>query len=150
MIDRHIFDARKAICERCSFWKNQCLKGHRMNSPVGCPVNKFAGVNGAGIMPDSPVKIASAAPCTHCDEKGVIRSIGWTEALGQFQQAVDEWNAAGRPLVSQKQHAARISVCKKCPGKHYQHFQCKLCKCVVFLKAKLPTETCPANYWPRS
>jgi hypothetical protein len=149
MIDRDIFYARKSICERCPLWKNQCLKGHMLNSPVGCPEGKFPAVDGAGKMVDKPVA-APVAGCKDCQASGDVRPLTWTQALGEFQAAMKGWLAAGRPVVTDAAHNARVSACKKCPGGHYRHHQCKLCKCVVFIKAKLPTETCPANYWPRS
>jgi hypothetical protein len=100
-------------------------------------------------MADKPVPAAPTG-CANCEKTNDLRPLTWTQALEEFHAALRGWLAAGRPVVSDQQHNARLGVCKKCPGGHYRHHQCKLCKCVVFIKAKLPTETCPANYWPRS
>ena len=150
MIDRHTFYVRKAICERCAFWKNKCLKGHTLQSPVGCPVNNFPPVQGAGVLPDAPVPVTQPVPCGTCVPDGTLKPVRWPEAMAQFQEAMARWQAAGRPTVDSAAHNRRLEVCKRCPGGHYHWFQCKLCKSLVFIKAKLPTETCPAGYWPRS
>lgn len=72
----------------------------------------------------------------------------WPEALEQFGWAMAKWKSSGKPLVDDEAHSKRVEICKHCPGGHYRVFQCKLCKCVVFVKAKMATETCPAGYWP--
>lgn len=44
MLPRQIFDDRMEQCKQCPEWNavyNVCLRGHRLQSPTGCPLRKF-------------------------------------------------------------------------------------------------------------
>lgn len=63
--------------------------------------------------------------------------------------------ALGIGTVSAERHAARLAVCRACPGGHYQGGVCgqlvrrtgSTCGCLVDKKAWLASEQCPNGYW---
>jgi len=55
---------------------------------------------------------------------------------------------ANRPyLVSEEDRKNRLAACKAC--EHYlpETKQCGVCTCLVSLKSRLATETCPHEHW---
>lgn len=154
MIAKSVFDQRLAICKACRSWSNICLKGHALQSPTGCPDAKFPPVDGAAVAQSAPVIAQDTVSMFHtcCTEEAnsELKPLSYAEAAKRFAQAMSIWQRGGFKLVTDDLHNRRLAVCKACPGGHYRWFQCKLCKCVVALKAKLPDESCPASYWPSS
>ena len=96
----------------------------------------------AAYHPDKPVVAENPPKCTAC---GQIKPMTWPEALSHLQEALKRWLAEGRALASPEVEQARLNTCKQCP--HYRWFQCRLCKCVVAVKVKLPMEECPVRKW---
>ena len=41
----------------------------------------------------------------------------------------------------------RMSICKDCDEYFVATSQCKICKCITHLKARVSTESCPKNKW---
>lgn len=150
MIPRDIFnDRRDNYCAQCSWWRGVCKKGHKLSSPMGCPLKKFPPVNNADYMADRPVAPSAMAlgGCRGCaDPPPVPLKLNFTQVLEHFARAMVEWAREGLPLLSAKAHGRRYAVCRKCP--HYAKYQCALCRCVVYVKAKVATEDCPAGKWP--
>lgn len=152
MIPKNVFyDRRDNHCLKCEFWKGACLKGHALSSPQGCPLKKFEPINGAAYAPDRPAPEAPSIPppgncCGSKDDE--LKPMGWAEAITHLRQSLAQWEKEGRPLTPQDVYDERVSKCQdNCP--HYRWFQCRLCKCLVFTKAKLPHEKCPADRWQR-
>ena len=54
-------------------------------------------------------------------------------------------------LDDQKKYNERILVCNRCPEQKFNRLalqnQCKICKCLTDLKAKLKDESCPIGKW---
>jgi hypothetical protein len=151
MIQREVFQARLGICQSCEFWKGVCLKGHALQSPVGCPVRKFEPVEGASYHPDRPVPVATAVSADCCGQTKLdveVKPMTWGEAWQHFVDAMAKWKKDGRPVLEGKAYSNRVQTCKGCPGGHFHYFQCDLCKCLVYTKALLPGETCPKGFWP--
>ena len=150
MINAGVFYERQAICIACEHWKGVCLKGHGLASPLGCPKQKFSGVEGAGYMEDRPPVKIDARPAQPCcgDAAPEVKELTYAEAAQAFMADMKAWQAAGFPLLSEGQYALRVNTCKTCPGGFYRWFQCRACKCLIFSKAKLPTTVCPGGYWP--
>lgn len=151
MIPKNVFyDRRDNHCLKCEFWKGACLKGHALSSPQGCPIKKFEPINGADYAPDRPAPEAPSIPppgncCGGKDEE--LKPMGWAEAIKHLRESLAQWEKDGRPLVPEANYHVRVNICQdNCP--HYRWFQCRLCKCLVFAKAKLPHEICPADRWP--
>ena len=71
--------------------------------------------------------------------------MGVKEIYEHMLQAVKKWKEAGFPLTPEAAYHARLKVCRVCP--EYQWFQCKQCRCVIYSKAKLATESCPLGLW---
>jgi hypothetical protein len=62
----------------------------------------------------------------------------------------------GRVRVSDEVRDERLAVCRACPyGQPAVFFDpekfrtCSVCTCLVEAKARLATEECPKNLWPR-
>ena len=129
------------------------MKGHVLQGSPGCPVKKFEGVDGTGYMDDLPVPtpelpaVGASGCCGHAD--GELKPMGWPEVWRHFQQAMADWKKSGFQLTEPADYVKRIQVCRDCPKKQYQWFQCRQCKCIVYTKAKLATETCPYGLWPK-
>lgn len=153
MIDRTVFYARLAVCKQCKFWNGVCLKGHVLQGSLGCPVQKFEGVEGAGYLIDVPVPNAElpAISGTGCCGKtdGELKPLTWGEVWRHLMASVEIWRKEGFPVVSAEVYVNRIRICKECPKGQYQWFQCKHCQCIVYSKAKLATEDCPYKLWPQ-
>jgi len=153
MIDRTIFYTRLDICKACAFWRGACLKGHKLQGALGCPLKQFEGVEGVGYMDDLPVPqpelpTVSGTGCCGAVDEGEIKSLSWGEVWRHLMVAMEDWKKAGFPLASPEVYVERINICKVCPKNQYQWFQCKHCKCIVYSKAKLATEVCPYGLWP--
>lgn len=153
MIERSVFYLRLDVCKACEFWRGACLKGHALSSDLGCPVQKFEGVGAAGYAADQPVPISSlpevrGTGCCGAVTEEELKPLAWVDVWKHLTKAVLEWKKAGFPITSQTAYNARINACKQCPKAQYKWFQCKHCKCIVYSKAKLATETCPFGLWP--
>jgi hypothetical protein len=151
VIPKNVFYARRDNhCTKCEFWKGACLKGHQLSSPQGCPIKKFDPINGADYAPDRPALEAPAVPPPgNCCGKGddELKPMSWAQAITHLKDSMAQWERDGWPLLPDASYQARVNRCQdECP--HYRWFQCRLCKCFVFTKAKLPHETCPAGRWP--
>lgn len=144
MIARTTFYNRLTICQACEFWQGRCAKGHVLQGALGCPLKKFAGVDGVGYCVDKPVP-PSAAPAPCCEDASGIKPMTAGEAVRHLTQAIKSWKDAGCPLTPSESYQRRISTCRSCS--QYQWFQCKQCRCVVYAKAKLATESCPLGFW---
>lgn len=150
MVDSKTIQHRLPICQACPFWRNRCLKGHALLGSAGCPLRKFEPVEAAGYAHDKDVDLTPAGgtgPGCCGDGPAELKPLSWPQALAHLTTSVKEWRAKGYPITESAVYAARTGKCKACPGQHYAWFQCRLCKCVVYSKAMLATETCPAGYW---
>jgi len=152
MIASHVFRERFDVhCKNCEFWKGACLKGHALQSPAGCPLQKFPPVEGGDYLPDLPVPAAesgtAARPCCQGTSDAPIPEMQWSEVFTHFKSAMQVWTDAGMPLTPDDAYAERVDTCKECPRYHW--FHCRICKCLVYTKAKLQTETCPEKRWKR-
>lgn len=154
MIDRTTFYRRLPICKACEHWRGACLKGHALQGPPGCPLKKFDGVDGTGHMDNLPtptpeLPAVSASGCCGQVSDGNLKPLSWGEVWRHLTAAMVEWHRAGHPVVGGQPYAERINICRSCPKGQYQWFQCKHCKCIVYSKAKLATESCPHGLWPK-
>lgn len=69
------------------------------------------------------------------------------QAMTHLKDALKQWRAAGYPLCEGEAYVQRTNVCKNCPSGFYAWFQCSQCRCVIYTKAALQTEKCPAGHW---
>ena len=150
MIDRTAFYARLLLCQGCDQWRGRCMQGHVLQGALGCPLKKFAGVNGVGYAalpapPASPASPASPACCAPAADG--LRPLSGLEVVQHLVQSLKAWKLAGFPLATTEVYHQRIRVCEVCPKSQYVRFQCKACQCIVYAKAKLATETCPYGLW---
>lgn len=148
MIPAPVFRERlNTHCKNCEFWKGVCLKGHTLQGPMGCPLKKFPPVEGADYLPDLPLPQTPAPRMTPCcgNTDTPLTEMTWPEVFSHFRSAVQAWQEAGFPLTPDDVYQKRIETCKNCP--RYRWFQCRVCKCIVYTKAKLQTETCPEGRW---
>lgn len=132
----------KTHCSKCEFWNRlRCRKGHLPTSPTGCPIRRFAPVNGAGYdedrEPDPPVNDMPSC----CGHEERMPDLSWAQVIAMFGQAMVKWAKAGMPLVPPNTHSDRLRKCDACP--HKRNFWCQKCKCVCYLKTKVATEQCP-------
>jgi hypothetical protein len=153
MIERSVFYARLATCKPCPFWKGACLKGHVLQGTLGCPIKKFAGIEGVGYMEDLPVptpEMPEAGGCATCGATdGDLAPMTWPEVVRHLMEAGKKWREAGYPLTPDKAYVERINTCKTCSKGQYKWFQCRHCKCLIYTKAKLASEDCPYGLWPK-
>ena len=56
---------------------------------------------------------------------------------------------AARKAYIKNMTDARLGACDVCPyiRKGWEGRRCKLCQCFVAIKAKIPSQQCPAGYW---
>ena len=52
-----------------------------------------------------------------------------------------------RGVVPESIYEKRISICKECEHYFNPTMQCKICKCFMFMKAKVINTNCPINKW---
>jgi hypothetical protein len=149
VIPKNVFyDRRDNHCAKCEFWKGACLKGHGLASPQGCPIKKFEPINGADYAPDRPAPEApsSRRPATAAGNRPELKPMSWAQAITHLKDSLAQWERDGKAAHSRGRLPRPRGRCQDdCP--HYRWFQCRLCKCLVFAKAKLPHETCPAGRW---
>lgn len=153
MIERAVFYQRLGICRVCDQWRGVCLKGHPLQSPVGCPLRKFDPVGAAGYHTDTatPEAPATAAPAGRCCG-GVVAGdpdvvpLSWNQALSALAASMAKFAAEGFQLAEAPLYAARLNQCRACP--EYRYFQCRVCRCVCVVKARVAHETCPKQKWP--
>lgn len=147
-MDHAIFVERTNHCRPCEFWRGACTRGHALTGDAGCPLQKFPGINGAGHQPDvSPAPTLPSTSAGSCcgGRPAELRPVTWSQVWQQLVAAEKRWRDAGHPLAGPAEYARRTGLCKGC--EHYQWFQCRQCMCVVPVKAKVQTETCPAGKW---
>src|SRR5262245_29018491 len=143
MIRRDVFYQRLPVCKRCPEWNAvaaSCKKGHLIQSSLGCPLQKFEGVDGAGYMDQKPAEPPPQIAQSCCADLSVA------QVVTNLTDALSRWVANGLPLASSRCYRERTARCMKCPA--YKNYQCQDCKCVAFLKAKVATEECPRRQWP--
>jgi hypothetical protein len=152
MISHELFYRRLAVCKGCEFWQSVCLKGHPLQSPLGCPVRKFDPVDAAGYYPDTTVvKVPPTVEPAECCGKGrtdpELKPMSWQEAAAHLKESIKKWKEAGYPMLEGEAYEHRIVTCKNCPSQQFRWFQCRVCRCLIYTKAKLATESCPAKHW---
>lgn len=106
--------------------------------------------------------------CRRCKRGDIVRGPGrivrvctvekpktLPELFAELHAARLRFKAAGSPLLSHQETAARLEVCRACPsGQHSEPFgfpmleRCGACGCFLRLKAKMATEHCPRQHWP--
>jgi len=146
-----VFNARRAVCQVCEHWRGACLKGHLLQGPLGCPLHKFEGVDAVGYQENRPIpepQLPDAAKCCGKAPEGELRQLNWAQVWAHLLRAVADWKQAGFALVDETTYARRLAVCQGCPRGQYAWFQCRHCRCIVYTKAKLATESCPYGLWP--
>jgi hypothetical protein len=127
---------RNSICNACGHWqRGVCNLGHALQSTYGCPLKKFPPIGAASYLKLDMERYHRSKPLT------------WPRVLEIFAESMVRWVRAKIPLVSGVKHGARFSKCRVCPL--YRNFQCTACSCLAYIKAKLATEICPENLWPR-
>lgn len=151
MIDRATFYRRlEQNCKKCDFWKGACLKGHALSSPQGCPIKKFPPVQGADYAPDRNVRPAPEVPMPGncCGSDADLKPMNWSQAASHLTASLATWARDGFKTTPDDVYNERVGTCQdNCPS--YKWFQCRMCKCLVFTKAKIPSERCPAERWKR-
>lgn len=149
MIARDIFYQRLPVCQTCEHWRGVCLKGHPLQSPVGCPIRKFEPVEGAGYHEDRSYtdQPSGTRPCCAGLPPGVddVVPMTWHQALAAFAASMAKFASEGFQLADGKVYSDRLVQCRSC--EEYRHFQCRLCKCVCLAKAKVAHEQCPKKKW---
>jgi hypothetical protein len=152
MLPRNIFyDRRDNYCTKCEFWKGSCRKGHSLSSPQGCPIKKFPPIEGASYAPDLPAReVSNAVDSTNCCGRTDpdLTPMTWKEAADHLSASLVEWARTGFPITSDEVYAERVVTCQD-DCRNYRWFQCRLCKCLIFTKARVPSEKCPAEKWKR-
>jgi len=153
MVERPTFYTRLSICKQCEFWQGACLKGHDLNGLLGCPLKKFAGSGNAGYLPDLPTPVpelpaVSANGCCGADQS-VLKPMSWGDVWWHLTSSMLEWAKAGLPLAPVDVYVERINACRNCPKKQYQWYQCKHCRCNIYTKGRLATESCPFGVWQK-
>jgi hypothetical protein len=142
---------RDEFCAPCEHWRGVCLRGHKLSSPQGCPLQKFPPILGADYAVDMQPRTESApgAPggCCGSGAADELKPLSWGQAIQHLQDSLEQWNREGRKLTPEKDYLGRVDKCQTNQCGHYKWFQCRLCKCFVFAKAKLPHESCPAGLW---
>lgn len=84
------------------------------------------------------------------------------EKGAHYAQALAHWFAAGCPKRTKEKAETCESVCKSCPGKHYDAEAwsgtggCKICGCAtsaqrwpIRSKTRMATEDCLKGFWPK-
>ena len=124
------------------------FEGPRAARRNGLPHPKVCPVEGADYAPDREVKVQTAAPEPCCGPPPEsLKPMTYMQAIIHFRESMTKWQKAGCPITPGEQYAGRITTCKTCPSNFYAWFQCSQCKCVVYTKAGLATEHCPAGHW---
>ena len=65
------------------------------------------------------------------------------QMLKTFTKDTAEFVASGAPLVTRTDYAERLDACLSCEHIQKKHMRCGLCGCMLQLKAKMKTSTCP-------
>lgn len=125
----------------CAHWRSVCLKGHALSSPEGCPLRKFASVDGAGYAPERPDAQMPVPKVGCCGQSSELTPLTWPQVIAHFGQAMLRWAKEGLPMVGQKVHGERYAQCVACD--QFKGFYCAHCKCVAYLLTKVATSECP-------
>lgn len=150
MVSRDVFYQRLPVCQACEHWRGVCLKGHPLQSPVGCPIRKFEPVGGAGYHEDRPyaAPVSETGPregCCGAQQTDDVVPLTWNQALAAFASSMAKFAKEGFKIVDAAEYGKRLGECRSC--EEYVHFQCRLCKCVCLAKAKVAHESCPKKKW---
>jgi len=124
---------RKQVCQsnKCGEWAGSCKLGHKMTSDAACPKNLFS----ASVM-------ASRGPT-----QAKPQELTWAGVLAEFSRSMVRWIASGVSLVSPSEHALRYATCQKNQCGMLKGFACQRCGCIVYIKSKMQSESCPLGLW---
>ncbi len=61
--------------------------------------------------------------------------------------AAGRWIASGLKLTSAEVQAERTAICDDCVELDRERGRCKICKCFISMKVRLPAEACPLSKW---
>ena len=53
-------------------------------------------------------------------------------------------------FVSDEIYKDRLDICKSCDYYFRPTGSCKICKCFMYIKTALATQSCPQNYWTKT
>lgn len=76
-----------------------------------------------------------------------IRTPNLFNKVKSFVFAVAQFILSGFKAASPEVYLHRINTCKNCSL--LDNKTCRACGCLVALKARLPLEKCPLNYWEK-
>jgi hypothetical protein len=148
VIDHTVFYDRLSQCKMCEFFAGRrCRKGHGLASPNGCPIQKFPPMAGCGYDMDQEPDTPFIPTCPSCVVDKSMPEMTWPQVIQHFTAAMIRWAAAGMPLVSEEVHTERIQTCFTCLRRKGKW--CSICHCLLYLKAKVGTESCPESRWWR-
>ncbi len=92
----------------------------------------------------------SASPAGGCGCGGGTGSQPAPSLLTQGMTAAaaaGRWIASGLRLSSDETQASRRAICEGCPEFDREHGRCKICRCFISMKVRLPAEACPLSKW---
>lgn len=154
MIPREIFYFRlEHHCKVCSEWDGVCLRGHALQSPMGCPMRKFEPILNTDYLEDRgrvSAPKSAAGGCAGCGkpvDPNALPVLTWTQVMGNFSESMANWIKAGMPVTPKAEHASRYAICQSNKCGQFKGYYCTYCKCVCYTKAGLATEYCPAGLW---
>jgi hypothetical protein len=88
---------------------------------------------------------ASSGGITPLHQRLAQQSPGWTEVLREFTGAMIKWAKSGLGVVDSKTHSQRYGICTGCD--QLKNHRCVDCGCIVYIKSKLESESCPLKKW---
>lgn len=150
MLPRETFiDRRDNHCSPCKQWDGVCSLGHILSSPQGCPEKKFPPVQGATYATPIVLENKTGEGCGSCggNPDPELDPVSWTDIMVKFSKSMLKWANEGLPIVGFAEHQDRNLKCKSNECGSYKKFQCQECQCIVYLKTKLKTESCPKGKW---
>jgi len=78
---------------------------------------------------------------------------GCSETVRQSPEQIAEWmrrrmSGPDWPAVADDEYARRLAACRSCPSLAYGT-TCRICGCLVQVRARLPDARCPYPYEPK-
>ena len=85
--------------------------------------------------------------CVRADPESELYTPGILEKIRSFAVATARHVAAGSPMATEEQKAARLGICATCEHLDHERRGCRLCGCSMDMKTGWADSACPIGKW---
>lgn len=124
----------------------------KSKAEAGCPVVEVVNHVQGPVTNDDKALIGFAPGSVRCcgskaEEPALEAQVGLLGAAVNFTKAVVRHVGNGMKFVPEDVRVSRLKTCQACPLLASNGVQCSVCECVVSVKTRWDSESCPEGKW---